>query len=43
VDLHDYLESLFGRKIDMVSVDFISPFLAGEISNDAILYHEASA
>jgi len=43
VDLHDYLESLFGRKIDMVSVDFISPFLAGEISNDAILYPETSA
>lgn len=43
VGLHDYLVDLFGREVDMISVDFISPLIVKQVKNDAILYSGATA
>jgi len=37
VGFHDYLQELFGREIDLISIDFISPLIETEVRNDTIL------
>ncbi len=32
----EYLEELFGRHVDLVSVDYISPYIRGYVQADAI-------
>ena len=34
----DYLETLFGRHVDLVSIDYIDPYIEPYIRKDAICY-----
>jgi len=36
IDLGDYLEDLFGRKVDLVATDWIDPYLKKSILDDSI-------
>ena len=38
VGLHDYLVQLFGRELDLVSVEYVSPLIREAVSADAMLY-----
>ena len=38
LDLADYLEDLFGRKVELVSAKWLSPYLRPYVENDVILY-----
>lgn len=38
VGLGDYLEELFGRKVDLISVDYIDPLIKAYVKADAIIY-----
>ncbi len=37
VGLYEYLKGLFGREVDMVSVDYISPLIRERVEADAVL------
>ncbi len=37
IPLMQYLEELFDRRVDMVSLDFISPLIETQVKADAIL------
>lgn len=38
LDFADYLESVLGRHVELVAIDFIDPYLRPYIRKDAILY-----
>ena len=38
IAFHDYLEALFQRKVDLVSLDFIEPMIQPYVMQDMILY-----
>lgn len=38
VGLHDYLVSVFHRPVDMVSVEYISPYIVQNVKADAVLF-----
>lgn len=38
VGLHDFLADLFGREVDLISVEFVSPLIKDAVSADAKLY-----
>lgn len=38
VGLHDYLADLFGREVDLISVEFVSPLIKDAVFADAKLY-----
>ena len=38
LDLGDYLEELFGRKVDLVSSEWINPYLKPYVDAEVILY-----
>ncbi len=38
LDLADYLEDLFHRKVDLVSLDFIDPYVKPYVEKDMILF-----
>lgn len=38
IGLIDYLENLFQRKVDIVSIDYIDKYLKPHIKKDALLY-----
>lgn len=40
-----YLENLFGRRTDLISIDYIDPYIKAYVKRDAILYtpQEAAA
>ena len=39
--LKDYLEVLFGREVDLVSIKYISPFIREYVIADAVFYGDA--
>jgi len=41
IDLGDYLEDLFGRKVDLVATDWIDPYLKKSILDDSIFISPA--
>lgn len=38
IGLHDYLVSVFHRPVDMVSVEYISPYFVQNVKADAVLF-----
>ena len=43
VPLKQYLENLFGREVDLVSVNYVSPLIREYVVTDAILYGKEMA
>ena len=39
----DYLEELFGREVDLVSLDFVEPMIQSYVAQDMILYENGAA
>ena len=39
LDFADYLENLFHRKVDLVSLDFIDPYVKPYVEKDMILFN----
>ncbi|HJJ48777.1 MAG TPA: nucleotidyltransferase family protein [Methanocorpusculum sp.] len=38
-----YLEDLFGRKTDLISINYVSPLIRSYVAADAILYGQKAA
>lgn len=43
MDTIEYLENLFGRKIDFVSIEYMKPYLRPYVEPDMILFKNTSA
>ncbi|HJJ28039.1 MAG TPA: nucleotidyltransferase family protein [Methanocorpusculum sp.] len=41
--LAQYLQSLFGREVELVSMDYIDPYIADFVKEDAIVFDKSSA
>ena len=38
IPLIDYLQNLFGRRVDLVSINYISPLIEQYVKSDAIIF-----
>lgn len=42
LDLADFLEDLFGRKVELVSEKYLSPYIRSNVEADVVLYGEGA-
>ena len=42
LDLGDFLEELFGRNVDLIAIEWVSPYLKSTISQDTIYVASAN-